>query len=120
MKKTLIIGASPNPERYSYKAAHSLVRHGHTIVQIGKADGEVAGKPILKGKPALKKDIDTVTLYVSPQNQADWYGYIVALKPKRVIFNPGTENPAFEAILENNGIEVLEACTLVLLAIGAY
>lgn len=120
MKKTLIIGASPNPERYSYKAAHSLTRHGHQIIQIGKTDGEVASKPILQGKPQLKKDIDTVTLYVSPQNQVEWYDYVLALKPKRVVFNPGTENPEFEALLENNGIEPLEACTLVLLAIGAY
>lgn len=120
MKKTLIIGASPNPERYSYKAAHSLVRHGHPIIQIGKTDGKVADKPILKGKPNLEKDIDTVTLYVSQQNQGEWYDYVLALKPKRVIFNPGTENPEFEALLENNGIETLEACTLVLLAIGAY
>lgn len=120
MKKTLIIGASPNPERYAHRAAHSLLRHGHQIAVIGKSSGEVAGKPILHGKPLLPKDFDTVTLYLSPQNQTDWYDYVVNLKPKRVVFNPGTENLEFQALLEKNHIEALEACTLVMLSIGTY
>ncbi|MFN8354990.1 MAG: CoA-binding protein [Spirosomataceae bacterium] len=120
MKKTLIIGASTNPTRYSFLAANRLVKHGHEIVQIGRATGQVAGEAILTGKPELPHDIDTVTLYISPQHQAEWYDYVLTLQPKRVIFNPGTENPDFENLLESHHIEALEACTLVLLSIGNY
>jgi uncharacterized protein len=119
MKKTLIIGASTNPERYANKAAKRLVQHGHEIVQIGLKNGEVAGQIIQTGKPELT-DIDTVTLYIGPHNQPDWYNYVVNLKPKRVIFNPGAENPEFELLLKKNGIEPVQACTLVMLSIGNY
>ena len=119
MKKTLIIGASTNPERYSFMAAHRLTSHGHPIVMLGLKEGTVANNPILTGKPTFP-DIDTVTLYIGPKNQPEWYDYVVALNPKRVIFNPGTENVEFETLLEKNGIEVQEACTLVLISIGAY
>jgi uncharacterized protein len=119
MKKTLIIGASTNPERYAYKAAHSLTAHGHTIVQLGIKEGQVANEPIHTNKPILD-NIDTVTLYIGPKNQPEWYDYIIDLKPKRVIFNPGTENIAFENLLTQNKIETLEACTLVMLSIGNY
>ncbi|WP_428662417.1 CoA-binding protein [Runella sp.] len=119
MKKTLILGASGNPARYSFLAANRLVQHGHPIVMLGLKEGQVAGNQILTGKPGVK-DIDTVTLYIGPQHQPEWYDYILALQPKRVIFNPGTENPEFEQLLNNNGIEAEEACTLVLLSIGRY
>ncbi len=119
MKKTLIIGASTNPARYSFLAANRLIRHGHPIVLLGLKEGQVAGNPILTGKPSLT-DIDTVTLYIGPQHQPEWYDYIINLKPKRVIFNPGTENGEFEQLLTKNGIQAAEACTLVLLSIGSY
>lgn len=119
MKKTLVLGANTNPDRYSFKAAHSLIKKGHEIVLVGVRSGEVAGKEIVTEKKYFS-DIDTVTLYVSPKNQVEWYDYILELNPKRVIFNPGTENIEFENLLEKNDIETLEACTLVLLAIGDY
>lgn len=119
MKKTLIIGASPNADRYAYKAAHMLTAKGHPIVNIGIKQGEVAGVEI--EKPATPyQDIDTITLYIGADLQPAYYNYILETKPKRVIFNPGTENPAFEEMLTANHIEPVEACTLVLLSIGQY
>lgn len=117
--RTLLIGASTNPERYAFKAARSLRQHGHEIILLGIKAGQIDEQPILTGRPVLS-DIDTVTLYVGPQHQADWYDYVLTLKPRRVIFNPGTENAEFEALLLKNNIEANEACTLVLLSIGAY
>lgn len=119
MKKTLIIGASTNPARYSFLAAHRLVKHGHPIKMLGLKEGQVAGNQIQTGKPSFE-NIDTITLYIGPQHQPEWYDYIINLKPKRIIFNPGTENEEFEDLLEKKGIEVQEACTLVMLSIGAY
>jgi predicted CoA-binding protein len=119
MKKTLIIGASTNPQRYSFLVANRLVNHGYPIVMLGLKEGQVAGNQIQTGKPTLN-DIDTVTLYIGPAHQPEWYEYVINLQPKRVIFNPGTENEEFEQLLKKEGIEALEACTLVLLSIGAY
>lgn len=119
MKKTLIIGATTNPTRYAHSAAQRLKRHGHDIVQIGLRSGEVAGEPIKTQKEAFE-GIDTVTLYIGPRHQPDYYSYVISLKPKRVIFNPGTENAAFEELLDENGIEPIEACTLVMLSTGQY
>lgn len=118
-RKTLVIGASENPQRYSYKAINSLVRHGHPVVAIGLREGEVAGVPIHKGMPVFDA-IHTVTLYVNPTNQIPYQAYILDLKPERVIFNPGTENPEFMQQLAQAGIEVDPACTLVLLASNQY
>lgn len=119
MKKTLIIGATTNTDRYAYRAAHMLTQKGHPIVNIGIKQGEVAGVDIEKpGKPF--QDIDTVTLYIGPDLQPNYYDYILDTKPKRVIFNPGTENPAFQKSLETHGITVLDACTLVLLSTNQY
>jgi predicted CoA-binding protein len=118
-KKTVVIGASENPGRYANRAAHSLVRHGHEIELVGLRPGQIEGRPIQTGQPMLT-DIDTVTLYVGPRNQSGLYDYIKGLKPKRVIFNPGTENPDFERQLQAEGIEPIEACTLVMLSIGTY
>ncbi|GAB3889132.1 CoA-binding protein [Spirosoma agri] len=118
-KKTVVIGASENPERYAYRAAHSLLRHGHDIALVGVRQGAIQGHPIQTGQPVLT-DVDTVTLYVGPRNQPVLYEYIKAMKPKRVIFNPGTENPDFEKQLRAEGIEPIEACTLVMLSIGQY
>lgn len=119
MKKTLIIGASINPERYSYKAAHKLTNYGHEIVMIGVREGELLGQPIHKDLLELH-DIDTVTLYVSAKNQLPYYDYIVQLKPKRVIFNPGTENDELVALLAKHNIHAEIACTLVLLSTDMY
>ncbi|WP_113664004.1 CoA-binding protein [Pedobacter nanyangensis] len=119
MKKTLIIGASPDPNRYAYKAAHMLTSKGHQIVNIGIKNGAVAGAEIEK-PGAIYHDIDTITLYIGPATQPQYFDYIVATKPKRVIFNPGTENEALEELLEQHQIKYTEACTLVLLSTGQY
>ena len=118
-KKTLIIGATPNPSRYAYKAAHKLVQHGHPFVNVGLKKGEVASYPIEKPEQ-IHSDIDTITLYVNPTNQKNLYQYILDTKPKRIIFNPGTENPELEKKAQEQGIETLEACTLVLLSINQF
>lgn len=119
MKKTLIVGASTNPERYAYKAAHKLKNAGHEIVNFGVKPGEVAGVEIVKDWSSIS-NIHTVTLYVGPKNQINVIDHIIALKPQRVIFNPGTENELSESKLREAGIEVEEACTLVLLSLNAY
>lgn len=118
-KKTLVIGASEHPERYSNKAIRSLRNHGHPVVALGARDGQVADVTFGKELTAFE-DVDTVTLYINPQRQLAYYDYILSLKPKRIIFNPGTENAALERLAAEQGIETLEACTLVLLSIGQY
>jgi len=119
MKKTLIIGASNNPERYAYKAADRLLNHGHEIEMLGLRNDTVFGKTIDTDRKQYQ-GIDTVTLYIGPQRQPDYYEYILSLQPKRVIFNPGTENEEFEDLLTKNNIFAEEACTLVLLGTGQY
>ena len=119
MGKTLIIGASSNPERYAYKAAERLLAHGFDIELIGKRPEIIFGKTIDIEKIDFE-DIDTVTLYISDKFQPEYYEYIVSLNPRRVIFNPGTENPELEELLIQNDIHVEEACTLVLLGTGQY
>ncbi|HET8574028.1 MAG TPA: CoA-binding protein [Edaphocola sp.] len=118
-KKTLVIGASENPERYSYKAINLLLEYGHPVVAIGGREGQVSS--VRFGKEKLNfENLDTVTLYLNPQRQPDYYDYIIKLRPQRVIFNPGTENPLFENRLKDAGIKVVEACTLVLLHTGQF
>ena len=121
MKKTVILGATPNVYRYAYLAAESLTDKGHEIVPLGIKKGKVFDHPILnlRDKPKIE-NVDTVTMYIGPQHQHEWMEYIVELKPKRIIFNPGTENSEFERYARKKGIEVEEACTLVLLSIGSY
>jgi uncharacterized protein len=119
MKKTLVIGASTNPERYSYLAINSLKNHGHEVVAIGRKEGEVSGVPILTGHPDLK-DIDTVTLYLNLSHQEEYYDYLLDMKPRRIIFNPGAENFDLMDRAGRAGIEPIEACTLVMLATGQY
>ncbi len=116
---TLIIGASTNTERYSNKAAHHLAAHNYKFVLLGVQKGEILGQPILNGFPQLD-DIDTVTLYLNPSRQVEYYDYILSLKPRRIIFNPGTENADFVALAQAKGILSEYACTLVLLATGDY
>ncbi|MAP54742.1 CoA-binding protein [Altibacter sp.] len=119
MKHTLVLGASLNPSRYSNLAIHRLVSHGHTVKAVGLKEGEVAGVSITTQKEAFE-GIDTVTLYLNPKRQEEYYNYILSLAPKRVIFNPGTENQEFYTLLRRNGIEVEVACTLVLLGTNQY
>jgi uncharacterized protein len=114
-KKTLVIGASTNPSRYSYLAINKLLHYNHPVVAVGLKEGTVAGIPIETALIAFD-NIDTVTLYVNPIHQKEYYNYILSLQPKRIIFNPGTENPEFEKLAEENNIEALEACTLVMLS----
>ena len=117
--KTLVIGASTNKERYSYKAIHSLVDKSHQVVAIGAKKGMAFDIPIETEKIDFH-GVDTVTLYLNPKAQQEYYDYILSLKPRRVIFNPGTENPEFYSILDTNGIQYEVACTLVLLATNQY
>jgi predicted CoA-binding protein len=119
MKKTLVLGATPNASRYAYLAVHALTRHGHEVVPVGIRNGAVAGLPIIKGMPDIP-DLDTVTLYIGPGRQPQYYDYLLGLKPKRIIFNPGTENPELQTLAQAHGIETVEGCTLVMLSIGAY
>ena len=119
--RTVIIGATPNPARYAYFAAQNLKQHGHEFVPIGIKKGEVQGIPIrnINDKPAIE-DVDTITMYVGPRNQQGWYDYILSLRPRRIIFNPGSENPELEKLAESKGVEVIEACTLVMLRTNQY
>jgi uncharacterized protein len=118
-KKTMVIGAVANPERYAYLATEKLLHYGHEVVPVGIRAGEIKGLPILTERPLLT-DIDTVTLYINAERQKDWYDYILSLAPKRVIFNPGTENLEFVNILKKKEILPEVACTLVMLSVDTY
>lgn len=118
-KKTLVLGATPDASRYAYLAANRLVGKGHSIVNVGIKTGSVAGVTIEKPE-VIHDDIDTITLYVGPQNQPPLYDYILNTHPKRIIFNPGTENTELQKMANEKGIETQYACTLVLLSIGQY
>ena len=117
-KHTLVIGATPNPDRYAFKATEMLTKYGYSVVAYGIKKGAIGDVEIVNEFPT--EYFDTVTLYVGPQNQAGFYQYILNLKPKRVIFNPGTENAELEQICFDNNILPLEACTLVLLSTQQY
>jgi len=121
MKRTVIVGATPNQGRYAYLAAEMLTEFRHEVVPVGIKNGEVFGKPILNihEKPPVA-DVDTITLYIGPKHQPEWYDYLIGLNPKRIIFNPGTENEIFQRMAEERGIEAVEACTLVMLRTGQY
>jgi predicted CoA-binding protein len=119
MRKTLVIGASLNPGRYSNLAINRLVAYGHPVEAIGLRKGVVAGVDIITEKEDFK-DIDTITLYLNPARQQEYYKYITSLHPQRVLFNPGTENPELFEILRKNNIQVEIACTLVLLSTNQY
>ena len=118
-KKTLVLGATTKPDRYAFKAITMLVAKGHSVLALGQNAGEVAGVKI-QTKAIPLKNIDTVTLYLNPTRQRDYYNYIVEAQPKRVIFNPGTENPELYQLLQLNNIKVEVACTLVLLTTNQY
>jgi predicted CoA-binding protein len=120
-KKTAIFGATTNPGRYAYLAAERLTAKNHEIVPIGIKKGQVFGEDILdiREKPQLD-DIHTVTMYIGPQNQSEWEDYILSLRPKRIIFNPGAENPSLAQKATEQGVEVQNACTLVMLASSLF
>jgi hypothetical protein len=118
-KKTLVLGASLKPERYSNFVIRKFVNQGFDVVAFGLKQGEVLGIPI-NTELLLYKDVHTVSLYINPKKQNMYYDYVVSLKPKRVIFNPGTENPEFYAILKENNIFFEAACSLVLLSTNQY
>lgn len=118
-KKTLVMGASTDPGRYSYKAIKMLQRFGHPVVAVGKRQDELDGITIEKEHIPFT-DVDTVTLYLNPMNQKQYYDYIVGLKPERVIFNPGTENSELYSLLRENDIDIEVACTLVMLSTHQY
>lgn len=118
-KKTVVLGASDNPSRYSYLAIQRLKEHGHPVVAIGKRPTVASGVNIRTEKTP-EQDVDTVTLYLNPDHQKDYYNYILSLKPKRIIFNPGTENQELAQLATENHIQPMEACTLVLLGTGQY
>jgi predicted CoA-binding protein len=120
-KKTVIFGATENRTRYAYVAAEMFAERNIPFIPVGIKKGEVFGKKILdlKEKPEIE-GVHTITLYIGPQNQVEWYDYIISLKPKRIIFNPGTENPELMGLAEKNGIQVCRACNLVLLSTGQF
>ena len=118
-KKTLVLGASDNPSRYSYLAVQRLRSHGHPVVAIGRRNTKVADVNISKDKEPIT-EIDTVTLYLNPSRQQEYYDYILSLNPKRIIFNPGTENDELARMAREKNISTMEACTLVLLSTGQY
>ncbi len=120
-KKTIIIGATPDPSRFAYRAAHMLTNYGHPVVPIGLKKGQVAGEEIQDIRKEPKVDeVDTITLYVNPTNQQPWYDYLLQLAPNRIIFNPGTENPELARKAKDQGIEVVNHCTLVMLQSGIF
>lgn len=121
MKKTAILGASNNPYRYAFRAAEMLQEYGHEIVPVGIKRGEVGGEEILDIRKEPKiEEVDTVTMYIGAARQKEWHAYILNLNPKRIIFNPGAENPELEQLAQQKGIATLNACTLVMLTIGQY
>ena len=119
MKKTLVLGASTNPSRVSHSAVKRLNGQGHETVALGLRSGEIDDIEIVTGRPQFE-DIHTVTLYINPLIQKDYYDYILSLNPERIIFNPGTENRELMSLAQEAGIEVDAACTLVMLSIGNY
>ena len=117
--KTLVLGASPKPERYSFKAVNMLKKYGHPVFALGAREAVIGDTKIIKGFPDFN-DVDTVTLYLGPKNQEGFYKYILEMNPRRIIFNPGTYNPDLINMAEEKGIEIIEACTLVMLSTGQF
>jgi predicted CoA-binding protein len=119
-KITLVIGASPNPERFSYKAVRNLQARNIPVVAIGRRDVDLGNLKIRKGMPEDVGPIHTITLYMNAISQKEYYNYILSLHPKRIIFNPGTNNPELAELVEKEGIEVVEDCMLVMLSNGKF
>ncbi|HEY2727318.1 MAG TPA: CoA-binding protein [Parafilimonas sp.] len=118
-KKTVVLGASPNPSRYSYLAVNRLLAHGHKVIPIGRRKGKINNADIIT-EPIQSENVDTITLYLNAQNQKQYYNYILSLHPNRIIFNPGAENEELAKLAIQNSIEPIEACTLVLLSTNQF
>ena len=117
--KVLVMGASENISRYSNRAVKLLLQYNFEVVALGNREGKILDVPIQKGFVPFE-NVHTITLYLGAVNQTQYYDYILSLKPKRVIFNPGAENYELAALLTKNGIAVEEACTLVMLNVGTF
>jgi predicted CoA-binding protein len=118
--KTVVLGASPNPNRYSHVAANMLQGGSFDFIQLGRKAGIVAGQNIITEFPEKLEDVDTFTMYLGSKNQTEFYPLILNSKPRRIIFNPGAENPELAGMAVLKGIEVVEACTLVMIRTGQY
>ena len=118
-RKTIVLGATPRAGRYAYAAVQQLLQKGHEVIPLGIREGEIDGLPIQHGQPMID-DVDTVTVYLNVAHQRPYYDYLLKLRPRRIIFNPGAENPELARLASAEGIEVESACTLVLLAYGGY
>ena len=118
--KTVVIGASPNPSRYSFIASNMLQEYDHEVIPLGIREGKVAGLQILTDWPENIDEVDTVTMYVGAKRQPELYAYILNLKPRRIILNPGTENTELSALAALKGVESVDACTLVMLRTQQY
>jgi len=120
MQRVVILGASNKPDRYAYRAFRMLREHGHEVIPVHPALIEIEGVAVVKAPGSVEGPVDTVTLYVSPAISEPLTGEIVALRPGRVIFNPGTESAKLQSALDKAGIPYEEACTLVMLGMGVF
>lgn len=118
-KKTIVLGASPNPARFSHKAVTLLLNHNHPVIPIGNKEGFISNSKIFTSWPS-DQDVHTIAMYLKPENQAEYYENILRLKPQRIVFNPGTENNNLKSIAIEKGIDVIENCVLVMLSINSY
>jgi len=119
MKKVVVLGASPNPQRFSHQAVRSLLKRNYTVIPVGIRQGFIENLPIATGMPDIT-DVDTILLYIRPGLQKDYYDYILKLEPRRVIFNPGTKNYELIALCKKNRIEPVQDCSLVMLSMGTF
>jgi predicted CoA-binding protein len=119
MGRILVLGASPNPSRFSNKAVSSLIYHNYDVVAVGFRKGIIDGLKILTGMPHIG-NVHTILLYMGPFRQKEFYNYILDLKPARIIFNPGTENSELAQIAENKNITVINNCALVMIDSGTF
>jgi predicted CoA-binding protein len=120
VKKTLVLGASSKPGRVSREAVLKLRAAGHDVVAIGMQEEPLGDVIIQKDKPTPIHDLHTISLYLNPERQKEYYDYLLELKPKRILFNPGTENEELKKLALQHKIETEEACTLVLISLDAY
>ncbi|GIV44199.1 MAG: CoA-binding protein [Bacteroidia bacterium] len=118
-RKVAVLGASENPNSYSNKAVRLLTQKGFDVIAVGKSSGNI-GDISIQTRLEVSQDIDTITLYLSAQNQKNYYEKITQIKPQKVIFNPGAENPELEEILKQNHIDYENACSLVLLNLNQF
>lgn len=116
----LVLGASLKPFRYSHIAVKTLISHNYQVTAIGNREGIISGVKVAREIPQKIDFVDTITLYLGPQNQKVYYDIILNLQPKRIIFNPGTENAELERMAQKNGIETLEACTIFMVNQGNF